>query len=64
MTKAELRKARKALRTAGRQLTGELALDRDQGPVEWTESQRGQRARERWAHRYIDNEGAGESDDR
>lgn len=37
--------------------------DRGNEPVEFTESERGYRARERWAERYDDLNGAPESDD-
>jgi len=66
MTKGERRKARQAAHAAGRPLRGELALDL--GPqecrpaVEWTESRRGQQARERWARRYDALNGAPEGD--
>lgn len=63
MTKAELRKARKAARSAGRPLAGELVLDRESGPVEFTESTRGHRALDRWARRYDALNGAPESDE-
>lgn len=36
MTKSELRKARKAAHAAGQSLNGELALDRSNGPVEYS----------------------------
>lgn len=63
MTKGEIRKARKAARAAGKPLQGTLAVDdRDGGPVEFTESRRGYRARERWARRYDDLNGAPEGD--
>ena len=66
MTKAEIRKARQATRAAGRPLTGELALSSEtpaDGPaVEFTESARGYRARERWARRYDDLNGTPEDD--
>ncbi len=61
MTKGELRKARQAARAAGRPLTGELALDRGEGP-EFTETAKGYRARERWARRYDELNGAPEGD--
>lgn len=35
MTKSELRKARKNARANGEKLTGELALDRGDGPMEF-----------------------------
>lgn len=63
MTKAEIRKARKAARAEGRALTGDLALDRGQGSVEFSESPKGHRARDRWARRYEDLNGAPESDE-
>jgi len=54
MTKAELRKARKAARAEGKSLKGELALSSDRGnePCDFTESDKGRRALERWA-RYC-----------
>lgn len=61
MTKGELRKARKAARAAGRKLNGELALP-NQPVQEFTETVRGYRARERWARRYYDLNGAPEGD--
>ena len=62
MTKGEIRKARQAARAEGRPLTGELALDRGTGAVEYTETPRGYRARERWARRYDDLNGAPDGD--
>lgn len=65
MTKGQRRAARKAARAQGKPLTGELALDRnDRGnePVEWSESPAGERARERWARRYDELNGAPEND--
>lgn len=63
MTKGEKRRARKAARAAGRPLTGELAIDdRDETPVEFSETPRGYRARERWARRYDELNGAPEGD--
>ena len=62
MTKGERRKARKAARTAGRKLEGALAV-RDQSgtdPMEFSETTRGYRARERWARRYDSLNGAPE----
>lgn len=67
MTKAEKRKARKEAHKAGRPLIGELALsgDRPTGSVEFSESGKGYRARERWARWYDDLNGAPEGfDDR
>jgi hypothetical protein len=64
MTKGELRKARKAARAEGRPLDGELAiakLERGHGQ-EFSETPRGYRARERWARRYDELNGAPESD--
>lgn len=64
MSKGELRRKRKAARAAGKPLEGELALsDKDKGPVEWTDSPGGQRARERWARAYDELNGAPENDD-
>ena len=37
--------------------------DRDDSPVEFTESEAGYRARDRWAEAYDDLDGAPESDD-
>jgi len=63
MTKGELRKARKAARAAGRPFTGELATgDRDTGGHEFSETPRGYQAREQWARRYNELNGAPESD--
>lgn len=64
MTKSERRKARKAARREGKPLTGELALASDRGdaPVEVSESTRGYQARERWARRYEELNGAPEGD--
>ena len=62
MTKGEIRKARQAARAAGQQLTGELALDKDQGPVEFTETRRGRTALHRWARAYDNLNGAPEND--
>jgi hypothetical protein len=61
MSKSELRKARKAARAEGRPLTGDLALSTDR--VEFSESPRGYQARDRWARRYDELNGAPESDD-
>jgi len=36
--------------------------DRDNGSMEWTETPAGERARERWARRYDDLNGAPETD--
>jgi hypothetical protein len=65
LTKGELRKARKAARAAGLPLAGDLALTRDdRGDREvFTESARGEAARERWARRYDALNGAPESDE-
>lgn len=64
MTKGERRKARQQARADGRPLTGQLALPGDRGPepVEFSESPRGYRARERWARAYDDRNGAPEGD--
>jgi hypothetical protein len=62
MTKSELRKARKAARESGKSFDGELALDRGKTSHEFTETPRGYRARERWARRYDNLNGAPESD--
>mgnify|MGYP001586998804 CR=1 FL=1 len=62
MTKGEIRAARKTARAAGRPLAGELAVDRDGGPVEFSESYHGRCARERWARAYYARNGAPEGD--
>jgi hypothetical protein len=63
MTKGELRKVRKQARAEGRPLTGELALDRHNADrQEFSETPRGYRARETWARRYDDLNGAPEGD--
>lgn len=64
MTPAERRKARKAARANGETLTGELALPRDNATdrATFTETARGYRARDRWARRYYDRNGAPEDD--
>ncbi len=65
MTKTERRRARKAARAAGRQFTGELALDHwqaDQPVQEFSETPRGYRARERWARRYDELNGVPEGE--
>ncbi len=62
MTKSEIRKARRAARATGEPLTGELALDRGPEPVEFGESTHGYRARDRWARRYDNLNGAPEGD--
>jgi len=62
MTKGELRAARKAAVRSGRPLTGELAVDGGTSPVEFTETCRGYRARDRWARRYDELNGAPEGD--
>ncbi len=64
MTKGELRKARQQARTEGRPLTGELAIirDGDGSPVEFSETARGYRARDRWARRYDALNGAPEGE--
>lgn len=61
MTKSELRKARRAARAAGQPLVGELALDRGNGTHEWTETYRGQCARDHWSRRYDALNGAPEN---
>ena len=63
MTKSEIRKARKVARAAGTRFTGELELqsDRDNSQsVEFTESRRGYKARDRWARYYDSLNGAPE----
>ena len=63
MTKGERRAARKAARQDGVRLTGELAIYAEHGPaVEWSETPRGYDARERWARRHDDLNGAPEGD--
>lgn len=62
LTKSEARKARKAARAENRPLTGELSLGHNTDPAEFTESARGLKARERWARRYDDLNGAPESE--
>ena len=62
MTKGELRKARKLAVAQGRPLTGDLALDRGQGPMEFSETPRGRQARDNWARRYDALNGAPEGD--
>ena len=57
MTKSELRKARRAARAAGMPLTGDLAISQ---PVEFSETPKGYRARERWARQYDKLNGAPE----
>lgn len=62
MTKAELRKARKAAHAASQPLTGELALTRDdhRDRTCFSETPRGYRARHRWARWYDSLNGAPE----
>ena len=65
MTKSELRKARKLAHSEGRKLDGELSLPRQEtrnDTTSFSESYKGYRARERWARRYDDLNGAPESD--
>ena len=62
MTKGERRKARQAARAEGRPLTGELALDKDSGPMEFSETPQGRRGLERWARAYNALNGAPEND--
>lgn len=63
MTKSELRKARKQAKASGLSLVGELAIsDKGREPVEFTETAAGYRARDRWAERYYERNGAPESD--
>lgn len=68
MTKGERRKARQQARAEGRPLVGDLAVstdrqaDRDTGPHSFSETQRGYRARQRWAERYDRLNGAPESE--
>lgn len=65
MTKGELRKARKEAAAAGKPLAGDLALphsDNRYDAMAFSESRNGYRARERWARRYDDLNGAPESD--
>lgn len=58
MTKGEKRAARKAAQAEGRDWRD---ADGSQ-PVEFSETARGQRGRERWARRYDDLNGAPEGD--
>lgn len=60
MTKSELRKARKQASKEGRPLMGELSLDKGTEPMEFSETPEGYRARERWARRYDELNGAPE----
>lgn len=62
MTKGELRAARKLARAAGEPMTGDLAVDRGSGAVDFSETPRGYRARERWARSYDALNGAPEGD--
>lgn len=64
MTKGEIRRARKAARDEGKPLTGALALPSDTGrdPVSFSESFKGEKARERWARSYYERDGAPEGD--
>lgn len=74
MTKGERRKARKQARAEGGPLTDELAIlkpEQREGSLlaryhaagqEFTETPRGDRARERWARRYDELNGAPEGD--
>ena len=62
MTKGERRKARQQARREGKPLTGELALDARTDAMEFSETPRGYRARERWARRYDALNGAPEHD--
>lgn len=65
MTKAELRKARRAAVAAGQPLIGELALpnraDQDQ-PAEFSDTPRGRTALHRWARYYDSLNGAPENE--
>lgn len=63
MTKGELRKARQQARAEGKPLAGDLALAHEnRGTMEFTETPRGYRARDRWARRYDALNGAPEGD--
>jgi len=63
MTKADKRKARKIARKAGDTLTGELVLDRGRHEsIEFTDTTRGYRARDKWARHYDNLNGAPEGD--
>jgi len=62
MTKSERRKARKAARAESQPLTGELAIERNSQPEEFSETRRGYVARDRWARRYDELNGAPESE--
>lgn len=72
MTKSEKRKARKAARAHGEQLSGELSCRDsenrgDRGSTQdanaFGESPRGYAARDRWARHYDSLNGAPENDD-
>ena len=60
MTKSEKRRARKVARADGERLDGEIAVD--QPACEFSETSRGHDARERWAERYDEFNGAPEGD--
>lgn len=62
MTKSDLRRARQQAGAEGRPLIGELAIDCGPGRMEFTETKRGYKARERWARRYDALNGSPESD--
>ncbi len=56
MTKSELRKARKQAKAEGKPLTGELRLnDNRNDSMEFSETARGYKARDRWAKWFTDN---------
>ncbi len=61
LTKSQVRKARKRARINGQSFAGELELP-NQPVAEFTETQRGYRAREKWARRYDELNGAPEGD--
>lgn len=63
MTKSELRRARKQAKKEGKKLTGDLAVHQERStadPMEFSETSKGYRARERWARRYDELNGAPE----
>jgi len=63
MTKGELRKARKVAHAERKPLVGDLALrDSRNDRMEFSETERGYRARDRWARYYERLNGAPEGD--
>lgn len=63
MTKGERRRARKAAHEAGEPLSGDLELRRGERPEEFSETHVGLRARERWARRHDELNGAPEGEE-